>query len=118
MQGERFTISYHTAGALAANHVFCFTMPCDAQLIEVSAVGSNANNGILTIGPTADDDSYLDDFDIGDSYTPAVADQDDFVGDEFPHPTKGTVIKASLDYDGAGGTATQNFTLVMTFLEG
>jgi hypothetical protein len=28
------------------------------------------------------------------------------------------VIEAELDYDGAGGTAAQNFTLVMVFSEG
>ena len=118
MQGEHFTVSYHTAGALAANHTFVFTAPFDCQLVHVSAVGSNANNGIIDIGPSTDTDGYLDAKDIGDSSVPAEFDQNDFVGGEFPHIVKGTIVIASLDYDGAGGTATQNFTLVMTFVEG
>jgi hypothetical protein len=118
MIGSKFTLTFHTAGSLAANHVYCWTAQADCQLIHVSAVGGNANNGILTIGPTGDDDSYLDDFDIGDSYTPTEAVQANFVGGQFPHIPKGTVVKASLDYDGAGGTAATNFTLVLTFTEG
>ncbi len=118
MIGTKFTLTFHTAGTLAANHVYCWTAQADCQLIHVSAVGSNANNGILTIGATADDDGMLDDFDIGDSYTPTEADQDNFVGGQFPHIAKGTVMKASLDYDGAGGTAAANVTVVLTFTEG
>jgi hypothetical protein len=118
MQGERFTISYHTAGALAANHVFCFSLPCDAQLIQVSAVGGNANDGLLIIGNSDNDDAYLESASIGDSYTPVVFSKANFVGTEYPHIPAGTIVKATLDYDGAGGTATQNFTLLLTFLEG
>jgi hypothetical protein len=119
MQGTRITYTYHTAGTLAANHVFCFTLPFDAQLVHVSAVGSNANNGILDVGNSSDAEAYVKDKDIGDSYTPAVCSTTtDFVGSNFPHIAAGTVIKASLDYDGAGGTATADFTLVLTFTEG
>ncbi len=118
MQGDHFVVSYHTAGALAANHQFKFKFPFDVQLEYVSAVGSNANNGILDIGPSTDTDGYLDAKDIGDSGTPAEFGQDDFVGAEFPHIVAGTIICAMLDYDGAGGTATQDYTLVMVFSEG
>jgi hypothetical protein len=118
MQGNHFTITYHTAGSLAANHVVKFKLPFDCQLEYVSAVGSNANNGIIDIGPSTDTDGYLDGKDIGDSGVPAEFGQDDFVGGEFPHIVAGTIIVASLDYDGAGGTATQDYTLVMVFSEG
>ncbi len=118
MQGNRITYSYHTAGALAANHTFIFTLPFDAQLVHVSAVGSNANDGLIDIGTPADPDLYLDNKSIGDSSAPAEFDRNDFVGGEFPHILAGTVVQASLDYDGAAGVATQNYTLVMTFMEG
>jgi hypothetical protein len=36
----------------------------------------------------------------------------------FPHIAKGTVIVATLDYDGAGGTAAHDFTLVLGFMKG
>ncbi len=118
MLGDVFTIAYHTAGTLAANHTFRFKLPFDAQLIHVSAVGSNANNGIIDIGTSADADAYLDAKDIGDSGTPAEFDKDDFVGTEYPHIAAGTIIAAALDYDGASGTATADYTLVMTFSKG
>ncbi len=118
MPGEHFTVSYHTAGTLAANHTFYFTAPFDCQLVHVSAVASNASNGIIDIGPSTDTDGYLDAKDIGDSLAPAEFDKDDFVGAEYPHIAKGTIIAALLDYDGAGGTAAANYTLVMTFVEG
>ncbi len=118
MLGDVFAITYHTAGTLAANHVVKFKLPFDAELCYVSAVGSNANNGIIDIGSSADTDLYLDAKDIGDSGAPAEFDQNDFVGGEYPHIAAGTIITASLDYDGAGGTATQDYTLVMLFQKG
>ena len=119
MQGTRFTVSYHTAGALAANHSFIFKLPFDAQLIAVSAAGSNANNGILDVGYTGTLEGYLANMDVGDSAVAAIKDENtDFVGSEFPHIAAGTNIIATLDYDGAGGTATADFTLVLIFSEG
>jgi hypothetical protein len=118
MQGDHFCVTYHTAGTLAANHNVRFQFPFDVQLVHVSAVGSNTNNGIIDIGPSTDTDGYLDAKDIGDGNTPACFDRDDFVGGEFPHIVANTIIVASLDYDGAGGTATADYTLVLTFTEG
>jgi hypothetical protein len=118
MIGTKFTHTYHVPGTLAANVSMYFTAQADCQLIHVSCNGSNANNGILDIGPTSDTDGYLDAKDIGDSNTPIEYDRDDFVGGEFPHIVKGTVVAISLDFDGAGGTATHDFTLVLTFTEG
>ncbi len=119
MLGDFFTVSYHTAGALAANHAFKFQLPFDASLVFVSAVGSNANNGILDVGSSTAGEAYVKNLDIGDSGTPALVDEEgEFEGDVFPHITKGTIIVAALDYDGAGGTATQDFTLVLGFMKG
>ncbi len=118
MIGSKFTLSFHIPGTLAANVAMYYTAQADCQLIHVSANGSNANNGLLDIGPTGDTDGYLDGVSIGDSNTPAEFVRADFVGGEFPHIVKGTVVAISLDYDGAGGTATHDFTLVLTFTEG
>ncbi len=118
MNGTVFTMLHHTVGTLAANQNIRFKLPFDAQLISVSAVGSNANNGIIDVGPSTDTDGYLDGKDIGDSDTPSIFGKADFVNTEYPHITAGTIIVVSLDYDGAGGTATQDFTVVLVFTEG
>src|SRR4030042_4640461 len=110
MQGTRFTVSYHTAGPLAANHSFIFKVPFDCQLIGVSAPASNASSSILDIGYTGALEAYVLNMDVGDSSVAAVLDEkDDFVGDEYPHIAAGTNIIATLDYDGAGGTAAADF---------
>ena len=74
MIGSKFTLTYHIPGTLAANVSMYFTAQADCQLIHVSANGSNANNGLLDIGPSTDTDGYLDGVDIGDSNTPAEFD--------------------------------------------
>ncbi len=118
MLGNLFTISFHVAGTLAANIATRFKLPVDAQLIAVSACGSNTNNGIIDVGTAADTDAYLDAKDIGDGGTPSTFGKADFVGTEYPHIAAGTNIACNLDYDGASGTATADFTAVLTFLEG
>jgi hypothetical protein len=118
MQGTHFPITIHVPGTLAANVSAAFQFPFDVQLVQVSAGASNANNGIIDIGPSTDTDGYLDAKDIGDS-APAVFDKpSDFVSSVFPHIVAGTIITVSLDYDGAGGTAAANFTAVLIFTEG
>ncbi len=119
MLGNFFAVTYHTAGTLAANHSFKFKLPFDAQLVFVSAVGSNTNNGILDVGSSSAAEAYVKDLDVGDGGTPALVDADtEFESDVFPHITKGTIIVAALDYDGASGTAVADFTLVLGFLVG
>jgi hypothetical protein len=119
MIGDHFVVSYHTAGTLAANHAFTFTIPFDCTLEFISAVGSNTNNGILDIGYTGALEAYVKDKDIGDGGVPGTVDAPgEFVGSNYPHIAAGTVLVATLDYDGAGGTAAADFTLVMVFSEG
>jgi hypothetical protein len=118
MIGSKFTLAFHVPGTLAANLSMYWTAQADCQLIHVSANGSNGNNGILDIGPSTDTDGYLDGVDIGDSNVPAEFVKANFVNTEFPHILKGTIVALSLDYDGAGGTATHDFTVVLTFTEG
>jgi hypothetical protein len=113
-----YQVSYHVPGTLSANLAIVWTAPFDCQLIHVSAVGSNANSGLITIGTTSSAAAYLASSSIGDSSVPAEFDKDDFVGTEFPHIVDGTVLAIALDYDGNGGTATADLTLVLTFTEG
>jgi hypothetical protein len=120
-----FTQAYHVPGTLAADLAIKWTAPFDCTLLHVSAVGSNANNGLLTIGDSADPDEYLTSSSIGDSGTPAEFDGDDFVdtagnthGRYYPRIVDGTIVAIALDHDGVGGTATHDFTLVLTFAEG
>jgi hypothetical protein len=113
-----YQVPIHVPGTLAANVSVKWTAPFDCQLIHVSAVGSNTNNGILDIGPSTDTDGYLDGVNIGDGGTPAEFDWNDFVGSQFPHIADGTIIVVTLDYDGSSGTATADFTAMLTFTVG
>jgi hypothetical protein len=54
---------------------------------------------------------------VGDSDAPAEYDRDDFVGAQYPHIPKGAIVKLTLDFDGASGTAAANATVVLTFAE-
>ena len=113
-----FQQTYHVAGTLAANLNIRFTVPFDCQLVHASAVASNDSDALLILGPSTDTDGYLESTVIGDSAVPAEFEREDFVGDQFPHIADGVVFCAILDYDGAGGTAAADFTLVLTFTEG
>ena len=120
-----FSLSFHVPGTLGADLAITWTAPFDCTLIHVSAVGSNSNNGLITIGDSDDADEYLTSASIGDSHTPVEFDGDDFVdtaGDThhlyYPRIADGTIVKIALDYDGDGATATDDFTLVLTLCEG
>mgnify|MGYP005847347813 CR=1 FL=1 len=118
MLGNLFTQTIHVPGTLSANLSIVFALPVDCQLIHVSAVGSNNNDGLLTIGTTASGSAYLASSAIGDSNVPAEFSRASFVDAQYPHLAKGTLMAVALDFDGASGTATQNFTCVLSFLEG
>jgi plastocyanin domain-containing protein len=118
-----FQTAFHIPGTLAANVTIKWTAPFDCQLIHVSAVGSNANGGELTVGDSTDADGYITAFTIGDSGTPVEKEAlTDFngalAGSQYPHISDGDIIALALDYDGDGGTATNDFTVVLTFTEG
>ena len=118
MQGTRFTVTFHIPGTLAANITPVFTVPYDCSLLHVSAVATNNSDATLKIGTTSDDDAYLTACTIGDSSVPVEKVAADFVGTADPHIVDGTVMLLTLDFDGAGGTAAQNVTIVLTFSEG
>jgi len=113
-----FQHTYHVAGALSANIAIRFTAPFDCTLLHVSAVASNDSDATLKIGDSSDDDAHLVAAVIGDSGTPVEFERGDFVGDQFPRIDDGDVVVFTLDFDGAAGTAAEDFTLVATFAEG
>ncbi len=122
---RKFQVAFHVPGTLSADLAIKWTAPSNCTLVHASAVGSNSNNGILTIGDSDDADEYLTVQDIGDSGTPAEFDGDDFVDTAgaqhnayYPRIADGTIVVITLDHDGSAGTATDDFTIVLTFLEG
>ena len=120
-----FQQAFHIPGTLSANVSIKYTAPCDCTLLHVSAVASNDSDATLTIGDSSDPDEFLTSCTIGDSGTPAEKDGNDFVDTDgnshnryYPRIADGTVVVITLDYDGDGGTAADDFSLVLTFAEG
>ena len=125
MQGNHFCVSWHIGGTLSADQSFRWVAPFDASLIHIQATASNDSDATLKVGTSADDDGYKTATAIGDSGTPTEWDLDDFngalvtnAGKDYPHVTDGTIVLATLDYDGASGTAAQNVSITLTFSEG
>ena len=119
MNQTRFQNFIHIPGAAAANWDIRFTVPYDCRLVHVSAVGSNANDAELAIGISTDTNSILVLATIGDSATPVEKTVADWA---TTNPTgvinKGEIMVLTLDYDGDGGTAAADTTIVLTFLAG
>ena len=122
---RKFQIAFSVQGALGADLAITFTVPSDCQLVHVSAVASNDSDALLTIGDSDDADEYLASTVIGDSDVPKEFDGADFLdtagdahGRYYPRIVDGTVVAIALDYDGASGTAAEDFTIVLTFAEG
>jgi len=118
MQGAIVTIPIHVPGTLAANLNIRYAAPFDLQLVQISACGGNANDGLLDLGTATDGSSILSAVAIGDSGVPALFGKEEFAGGEYPHFSKGSVVTISLDYDGALAVATADFSALLTFTEG
>ena len=106
------------AGTLAANIVHTFTAAHDMTLRHISATGSNANNATLIVGTTTDTDLYLEAAAIGQSDVPVEFTRADFVGSKDIQIRKGTIVKTTVDFDGDGGTAVDDLSIVQTFTPG
>ena len=120
-----FQQSYHIPGTLSANLDIRVKMPIPCSLVHSSAVASNDSDATLKLGTSVDDDGFLVACVIGDSQVPVEKKRADFdgallteAGKENPRLAAGDIFVATLDYDGAAGTAAQNVTLVFTFKEG
>jgi hypothetical protein len=115
-----FTIVLNTHPALAANPVYNFKLPMDAQLVAVSTCNSTANAGTIKIGKSTDDDAYLASLAIGVSGTPVLTvlpagfDGAD-AGGQFPHIAAGTNIMVTIT---DGGSHPANVCVILFFTEG
>jgi len=124
MLGQHYACSFFLPGTLAANHVIEFALPFDVELVHVSAAAQNNSDATLIVGTSADDNGYITSYAIGDSGTPVEKGAlTDFNGalvtsGAYPQVSDGTLFMATLDFDGAAGTAAQNVTIVFTFQEG
>ena len=118
MQGKHFALAFHIPGTLAADITLVFKVPFACQLVKISAVATNDSAATLKAGTTGSTAAYLAEAAIGDSSVPVEFGQANFVGGEFPHIPDDTVVQLTLDYNGDGGTAAQNVTIVATFTEG
>ena len=109
-----FQQAYHITGALAADAVITFTAPCNCTLLHVSAVGSNDGDATFTIGDSDDADEFLTASLVGDFVDTAGNTHDRY----HPRIADGTVVIVTVDFDGDGGTPTEDLTVVLTFAEG
>ncbi len=120
---RKFSHAFHVPGTLSADIAIKFTAPSDCTLVHVSAVSSNDSDALLTIGTSADADGYVTSGVIGDSGVPvekaAITDfAGALAGSQFPHIADGVIVVVDVDYDGASGTAANDLTVVLTFVEG
>jgi hypothetical protein len=122
---RKFQKAFHVTGTLSANVNIRWTAPSDCTLVHVSAVASNDSDATIIIGDSSDTDEYLQSATIGDSNTPVEFDGDDFRDTDgnqqtryYPRIADGTIVVITVDYDGATGTAAQDLTVVLTFVEG
>lgn len=115
---RKFTHAFHVPGTLGADLAIVFTAPSDCQLVHVSAVASNDSDATLKLGTTSAAEAYLEEAVIGDTNAPVEKARADFVGAQFPRLSDGDIFLATLDHDGGSGTAANDFTMVLTFLEG
>ena len=107
-------ITLHIPGTLSANITAYIAADRNWKITHVSAVASNDSDATLIVGNDGDTDAYIESAVIGDSGVPAEFDRDDFVDDQFPTHVKADVLVVTLDFDGDGGTAAQNVTIVIT----
>lgn len=119
MLGQHMTRTVHVPGTLAANLDIRLGVTRGCRLAAVSAVASNDSAATLAIGVAADTAAILAATAIGDSGAPALFGPADWTA---ANPTgrlqAGDVLVVTLDYDGDGGTAAQNVTVDLVFLEG
>ncbi len=106
-----FTVTLTVPGTLTADKTLYWSAPCDCQLVHISAQ-CITQNATLTL--TDDGSAITDTITVTAGTTPAVADRDDFVGDQYPHIARGSVLGAAIGH----GSNCVDFVAVLTFTEG
>ena len=110
---------FHVPGTLSANITVYFTAPFDMQLVKVQSVNTvAASNATLIVGASDNTDAYLESHTIGNNSVPLEKGRADFVGAQYPHIAKGTVVVVTVDFDGSTGTAAANLTVILFFTKG
>lgn len=109
----------HIPGTLSANVVVKYAAPVDCQLVHLSAVASNASDGRVKLGTSADDDAFLTYTDLGAGGTPVeIEGAANWRSATVPRIQDGDVVVITVDYGGGAGTAAADVTLLLTFTEG
>jgi hypothetical protein len=122
--GQFVTLTWHVPGTLGADLAIKQTMGFDAQLVHVSAVGSNAYAAGLSIGTASDATAHLAKSSIGVSGTPVEFDYDNFAtysSKAYPRLSKGAVLALALDYNynnGGSAQASADVTITATLMVG
>jgi len=116
---RKFTQTIVVPGTLTAPIQYTATIPSACTIQHVSMCQSNAGAGRVKMGKSTDDDIFLTYTTMGVSGTPVeLAVATDFRNDTLPHLVAGDILKLYCDHDGAGGTAADDVTIVITFSEG
>ena len=125
MSLNKFSKAFHIPGTLSANITIIFEVSAPCSLTHISAVSTAASDTLLIVGTSVDTNGFLESTVIGVSSTPKEFKLADFdgalltdVGKEYPRLAKGDIFVATIDYDGAAGTAADDLTLVFEFSEG
>jgi len=119
MQGNLFSVNFHTHGTLSADAIYRYVLPIDATLIQVDTIGTANVTSALTIGTPDDPDGYVKSFKPGFNDTVVTINRGDFDGAlnpdtaECPHIAAGTTILLTFTHASAS-----NVAINLTFLEG
>ena len=116
---RKFTQTIVVPGTLTGPIDYIAAVPSACTIQHLSMVQSNAGDGRVKMGTSADDDIFFTYINMGQSGTPVqLQGATDFRNYVLPHLTAGDILKLHVDHDGALGTAADDVTIVITFTEG
>ena len=107
-----WTISITPPGAITANKTFYYEAPADLQLVHVTG---SCNTQDATVAIYDDGTQVNDTLTLTAGTTPLEQeDKGDFVGDQWPHIAKGSIIKVVI----TNGSNAVDTVVVITFTIG
>jgi len=113
-----FVMTIACPGALAANFEYHFTVLAPFTVEQLSMKCSNAGSLRVKLGTNSDDDEFLTYTNVGSSLVEVGDAITDWRYDAKPHYVAGDVFEFTVDFDGAGGTAGEDFTATFTCTPG